>query len=246
MQIDTWDYWGEKDPYFGVAGSNLSQETFWESGKQYVDGLLKTIREHISPDFLSNRVLDFGCGCGRVVIPLSDQFHKVVGLDTSESMLKEARANCTADNVQFFSGLSDLRGDFDLVHSTNVLIHIRPREGRRIIKILLSHLRPDGILILQFYARCRVNPLLRGLVRLRYAMPWLNSLRNLLKRRPLHEPAMELYVYNLTRILELLSAYSITNIHLQTWTDHDFTSLRIYGQRKGAVGFQCKELPFEY
>jgi SAM-dependent methyltransferase len=227
MQIDTWDYWGEKDPYFGVAGSNLSQETFWQSGKQYTLNMLKEIWSN-NPGHTIQRALDFGCGCGRVIIPLSKYCKEVVGLDTSESMLKEARANCTADNVQFFSGLSDLRGDFDLIHSTNVFIHISPREGRRIIKILLNHLRPGGVFVLQFYARCRANPLLRGLVRLRYAVPWLNSLRNLLKRRPLYEPAMELYVYNPARILELLSAYSIESALIKTGIDHDFMSVVIY------------------
>lgn len=226
----TWEYWGEKDPYYGVFGAEKSQEEFWESGKQYVADMLTTIRTHIFNEFNPTRALDFGCGPGRIVLPLSDKCREVVGLDTSESMLREARANRKASNVHLINKLSDLQGDFDLIHSTAVFIHIPPREGMRIISNLLDHLAPGGVLVIQFYSRCTANPLLRILVRLRYLIPLFNKIRNALKGRPLAEPAMELYVYDVLNIIQTLSP-SIVNLYVEAGRDGDFMSLKIYGQR---------------
>ena len=48
------------------------------------------ITRHVDPTFAPSRTLDFGCGVGRVAIPLARRFEHVVGLDVSPGMLTRA------------------------------------------------------------------------------------------------------------------------------------------------------------
>src|SRR5690348_8156867 len=104
MSTDSeWEAWGARDPYYGVItlpkfrSAALTPETraeFFRSGHDHVAHVLATIRTHIDPAFAPQRVLDFGCGVGRVLIGLADIAPEIVGVDVSPSMLAEARRNC--------------------------------------------------------------------------------------------------------------------------------------------------------
>lgn len=58
-------------------------------------------------DFLVNKfnidksktLLDLGCGTGQICFPFSPYFNKVVAIDISEGMIKEARAEMVARNI---------------------------------------------------------------------------------------------------------------------------------------------------
>src|SRR5436190_21944086 len=100
---DEWEDWGLRDPYYGVLTDdklrrrNLTDEAldqFFRSGKDDIEHLLHIASTRIDPAFTPQRALNFGCGVGRLLIPLAGIAEEVVGLDVSESMLKEARKNC--------------------------------------------------------------------------------------------------------------------------------------------------------
>jgi 2-polyprenyl-3-methyl-5-hydroxy-6-metoxy-1,4-benzoquinol methylase len=46
-------------------------------------------------DFAPRRVLDFGCGVGRVTLPLARRVDAVVAIDIADSMLS-LRASCSS------------------------------------------------------------------------------------------------------------------------------------------------------
>ncbi len=155
-----WERWGAQDPYFGVLTSPLFRQqemtddaraVFFASGHAHVAQVLNTCRAHLAPDFVPGRVLDFGCGVGRLVIPFASVAHEVVGLDISPSMLVEAARNCqeqSAFNVQLLPSddtLSALDGSFDLVHSSIVLQHVEVRRGRVLFEQLVQRVRPGGL-----------------------------------------------------------------------------------------------------
>src|SRR5579859_5974028 len=103
-----WRKIGETDPYFGVLDhpkyhlDNLTDDVraeFFASGVYHVKHISQIIREHIAPQFQPARVLDFGCGVGRLVIPFSEWATVVTGVDVSEAMLNEARHNCNSRNI---------------------------------------------------------------------------------------------------------------------------------------------------
>jgi 2-polyprenyl-3-methyl-5-hydroxy-6-metoxy-1,4-benzoquinol methylase len=127
-----WEKWGQKDPYFGVLthdkyrSQNITEEAkkeFFESGRSYISHVLEVCRQQFDRGFTLKRALDFGCGTGRLVIPLAGIAEHVVGLDVSDSMLKEAFKNCnkhSAINVSLLKSndnLSCLDGSFDFIHS---------------------------------------------------------------------------------------------------------------------------------
>jgi SAM-dependent methyltransferase len=155
-----WEDWGRRDPYFSVLTDpryrrgNLTEPAkreFFESGRIHANHVMHVIRRHVDGDCAPKRVLDFGCGVGRTLIPLAQVAQEVVGLDVSPSMLQEAKRNCEErgiTNVQLLAcddELSLLTGAFDLIHSYIVFQHIPIDRGRAIFFKLLQHLKPGGV-----------------------------------------------------------------------------------------------------
>jgi SAM-dependent methyltransferase len=241
-----WDKWGEIDPYFGVLSSdeyrsdNLNEESqaaFFRSGAEHIDRTLATVREHLDADYRPTASLDFGCGVGRLVMPLAGLSKTVVGVDVSDHMLAESAANCRKnkiENVSFVKsddGLTKLAGKFDLIHSCLVLQHIPTNRGMQLLQGLLQHLEPGGVVVIQFYYRCDAPKLIRALVKLRYKLTIFNAIRNLLRGRPLREPAMQLHTYDIEAVITLLEAAGVRSIYLSPFRIPDFQSVRLYGQK---------------
>lgn len=91
-----WEKFGKYDPYFGVLThdkfhkinlTDENKEEFFKSGFDYIDDVLEKIRSHIDQSFTIKKALDFGCGVGRLVIPLANVAKEVTGVDVSDSML---------------------------------------------------------------------------------------------------------------------------------------------------------------
>ena len=241
-----WDKWGETDPYFGVLSSdeyradNLSDEhraKFFNSGSDYIDRTLATVREHLDSDFEPVNSLDFGCAVGRLVIPLAHLATTVVGVYVSDHMLAEAASNCAQRNVENASfvksddNLTRLHDSFDLIHSCLVLQHIPTKRGMQIIDALLRHLRPGGVVAIQFYYRCDAPSLIRALVKLRYKLPIANMVRNILRGQPWREPAMQLHTYSLEEITSKLKAVGASSIYLYPFAYGEFQSVALYAQK---------------
>jgi SAM-dependent methyltransferase len=233
-----WKDWGEKDPYFGVLTAekfrkrNLTDEAkaeFLDSGRGYVDYVLAMLRKHIDPGFAPRRVLDFGCGVGRLVIPFARLADEVVGVDVSEGMLAEARRNCEAagvGNVKLVpsdDALSALDGQFDLVHSVLVFQHIDPQRGREIFRRMVQVLAPGGAGALQFtYAKSRYAERNGQPPQLR--QPLMRSLKSAVRRalRKMDagvDPEMQMNVYPLNELLFILQSSGVREVHTE-FADH--------------------------
>ncbi len=158
-----WELWGRKDPYFGVLTDpryrkeNLTDDaraTFFASGDIHVHHVLG-LAERVAPGLQPRRILDFGCGVGRLVLAFAANADEVVGVDVSEAMLIEAGRNgrergltnitlCKSDDE-----LSLVQGPFDLVHTAIVLQHIPPERGNQIFRELVARIRPGGVGVIQ-------------------------------------------------------------------------------------------------
>lgn len=156
-----WEQYGKNDPYFGVvshdefkANSNesIDKDRFFNGGNDYVSNIHKKIEKFIGSPFRPKKSIDFGCGVGRLLIPISSFSHNALGIDVSESMLKEAEKNCNShdvSNVDFLhsedcAGLEE--NEFDFIHSFIVFQHIPPRLGLEILTNLLKATKTNGIM----------------------------------------------------------------------------------------------------
>lgn len=233
-----WQQWGEQDPYYGVLTAdrfrarNLTDATkaeFFESGRQHVDHVLAMLRNHFDAGFTPRRVLDFGCGVGRLVVPFARIAEQVVGVDVSQAMLAEARRNCEAAGLRNATlvpsddGLSAVQGQFDLVHSVIVFQHIDSKRGREIFRRMLQHLAPGGAGAVQFiYAKAayaerdgQPPPAVAGAIRT------LKSLarRAFRKVAASVDPEMQMNVYPLNELFYMLQSLGVRRLHAE-FADH--------------------------
>lgn len=241
-----WERWGGSDPYFGVCSDETfradsmsaeSRAVFFASGEAHVSRILRDIERIAGAEFSLASVLDFGCGVGRLVIPFARRAGRVVGVDISPSMIAEAKRNCSAaqvagiEFVESDDGLSRIHGTFDLVHSYIVLQHIPSTRGRNILHALADRVAPEGVLVVQILSACTAPRLTRWIVRLRYAFPPANWLRNLLRSRPMFEPAMQLHVYDLSVVKSDLEQRGFVCSQVDEAFD-GFCSTLVYARRK--------------
>lgn len=240
-----WEVYGEKDPYYGVVSrpeftreflSKDGKVDFFQTGEKYLEATLDVVKENFGPDFHPERTLDFGCGVGRLAIPLSYLSQSVLGVDVSASMLEEARTNCTErgiTNISFVQGddaLSQMSGGFDFIHSFIVFQHIPRHRGEQIFVRLLELLSEGGIGVLHFtYAK---DLSLSRLFKYRFykMFPFFWSLRNLVKGRP-QRPMMQMNLYDLNKLFSLLQDYGCHNCVVR-FSSHGTKGVILYFQKQ--------------
>ena len=103
------------------------------------------------------RVLDAGCGTGRVAIELDRRGMKVTGVDLDPAMLDAARAKrpdlawVGADLADLDNPAVELTGPFDLaIAAGNVMIFVAPGSQERVVAALAHQLMPGGLLLAGF------------------------------------------------------------------------------------------------
>lgn len=257
-----WRAWGRQDPYFGVITDqrfrresldDAALEAFFRSGRSHVNHVLQVCRAQLNPKFAPKRVLDFGCGVGRVLVGFAELAEEVVGVDISEAMLSEARANCERRGAKGVvlcesdDDLSRVDGRFDLVHSVLVLQHIEPLRVRRIVGQLCARLADGGIAALHVtYAKgwfgesfgqepapaAAPEPTLRQ--RLAMARAALFARPPAVSRHVGHDPEMLMFPHRLNDLLFSAQRAGARTCHLE-FTDHGGElGVFLFFQRKAA------------
>jgi SAM-dependent methyltransferase len=240
-----WDLFGKTDPYYGVLTSdkfkkeNIDENAikdFFEYGQNYIDFVIRTIRNHLDDTFQPDRCLDFGCGVGRLVIPLSPISNSVLGVDVSESMLKEAQKNCHdryLENVEFIKPddqLSNISGTFNFINSFIVFQHIPRRRGEYILTKLIKLLAENGIGALHF--TYYVNQKCRILNYARKIIPHLYNVMNLIKGRDFNYPYMELNYYKFNKLLKILQDNNCNNCYIRFTNHPNMLGVILFFQKK--------------
>lgn len=163
-----WRALGDVDPMFGVLsdpakyGGRWAIDEFYETGRAHVTKLRRILAEH-DVTFDRGDCLDFGCGMGRLTIPLAAHFSRTVGVDVARSMIGDARRHVPADvDCRFVvNSHPDLRefpsGAFDVVHTCLVLQHIPPDVSVQYIAEFFRVARPGGLVVFQLPAETRTE-----------------------------------------------------------------------------------------
>lgn len=250
MKTDrAWAWWGTNEQYFGVLtderflSSNLTEDqldAFFESGRTHVDSVFELVAKHFSRDANIEQAVDFGCGTGRLLIPLARRAKHVIGVDVSPSMLAEAKENCAAagiENVKLvasseFLGCPEER--FDLLHSVLVFQHIRKGAIERILTNLLARLETNGIVAVQMLYSSDRSALRRVVTGIKNRVPFGHRLANVIARGRRAFAPMEMNLYDLNRLVGFFYASGIRDLHLRVSMDGDFGNIMILGQKTTA------------
>lgn len=161
----SWASLGKNDPFFSVLTkgrfwrSRITKQRideFYESGREEVRRLLKTLARN-SIDHTSLRTcLDYGCGACRISRWLAEEFETVYGSDVSEDHLKIGRKylkKIGVSNVQYhrLKGLGELANlpKVDLIYCVIVLQHNPPPVIHWTITQFMKALNPGGVAFFQ-------------------------------------------------------------------------------------------------
>jgi|SRR5579884_1532037 len=238
-----WEKFGRDEPYFGVLAEEKftahkigeNRDEFFASGRRSVSRIIHRFEEHFGA-LVGGRVLDHGCGVGRLALPLAECFSEVVGLDISPSMLAEARSNAkrlAATNVRFVLAddeLSAADGGFDFVNSYMTLQHIRVRRGIRILSQLISKVKPGGGFHVHFSVRTdRLRS--RALWWASHHIPGVKIWQNICAGRRWNAPAMQMNNYPLNRIIVLLASHGIGDLLISTEHHANFLTCSVMGRK---------------
>jgi predicted O-methyltransferase YrrM len=158
-----WNELAKRDPYYAVLShprfSHADRDPerlkeFFESGDQWIEEVVKVIKSRLRSDFAPDVAVDFGCGVGRLMLPMARHCRQVVGIDVSEPMREIAAKNLKARNVRefkIFHSVEDLARSgvqADWINSFIVFQHIPPVKGMQILDVLLACLRHGGFVSL--------------------------------------------------------------------------------------------------
>lgn len=148
--IEAWQRDGENGGH-GIHPLPVDSPEWWALGEAQA----AQVDEYAEPGDL---VIDFGCGYGRLSIPLVRAGYDVLAVDASQAMLDGLAARVEVAGVQIDALLSDGSELLDIVDhaighraavviSRAVLIHHDYAGVERLVGQLASVLRPGGILI---------------------------------------------------------------------------------------------------
>lgn len=245
-----WEQYGKAEPYFGVfttddyLNKNLTEEKlaeFFRSGEVQIDFTVDEIKRHIDPDFAPRRCMDFGCGVGRLVIPLARRFESAVGVDVSPSMLEEAKRKCREANLENASfvesddTLSRVTGKFDFIHSYIVFHHIPVPRGMALMKRLIELMNPDGVAAIQFIYAEDIAPFQRfknWILRRSSAAMYLWCL---LKGRSTQLAPMQFNRYSFNSLFNLLERNGCDRAYLRLMRmgPHAGSAILMFQKRRG-------------
>jgi 2-polyprenyl-3-methyl-5-hydroxy-6-metoxy-1,4-benzoquinol methylase len=212
------DRFAAREPYFSILTdpaflrARLTPERereFFASGEAVVSWMLAVIDAGIAPQFAPMSVLEYGCGIGRLAVPLARRPGSVTAVDRSTAMLDLAKAESSRRGVDhivfqtpdelFASGRT-----FDLVTCYHVLQRLRRHAALALMRRLTALIGHDGVGVFQWPYRASEDGLVRATRWLRESAPGINPLVNVIRRKPAWDPFIPTHTFDLNVGLAVL------------------------------------------
>lgn len=144
--------WRDADPVkINPMREHVSEDAYWESGHQQAELVAQYVPE-------GGTVLDFGCGDGRIAIPLAKLGRHVHAVDAAPEMIERLEHNIAVMHVNsgmiatwVSDGMDDLWpeavGSYDAVNARAVFIHHAHADVAKLVHNLKATIKPGGFLI---------------------------------------------------------------------------------------------------
>ena len=125
--------------------------TLYDASHDFVAEYGKGLLEFV-PKNDGQTILDLGCGTGTLTVQLADVCHKVVGVDSSQSMIKKAKKQFSNIEFKVCDALTlPFENEFDVVFSNAVFHWISDHDT--LLKSIHKVLKPQGLLVCEFGAK---------------------------------------------------------------------------------------------
>jgi SAM-dependent methyltransferase len=147
-----------------VAGTD-DAVWFVEAGKRAAESLTSLLTKHGVTFHPSTRVLDFGCGCGRVLRHLLHLPAELHGCDANPTAVEWCAEHLPFAKVAVNALESPLDHDaetFDVIYALSVFTHLPPHLQTHWVSELRRVLKPGGVLVLSLHGDATVRHLSRA------------------------------------------------------------------------------------
>jgi 2-polyprenyl-3-methyl-5-hydroxy-6-metoxy-1,4-benzoquinol methylase len=143
--------WEARSKLFGASLRSVLFKGLPDAVNEHLDKWHKDIILHSIKNKNELRILDVGCGYGRLSSLILERFSEaeILGIDMCENYVKlyVERMGRPAW-VERIENIPDRLGTFDYIICVTVLMYLDLENLRKAISNLLAHLKPDGTLVL--------------------------------------------------------------------------------------------------
>lgn len=146
-----------------------------------------------------DRVLDFGCGIGRLTEPISKLCKEIIGIDISDEMIGHAIKYCKNKNI-LFKSLNNEEGQglplncIDKAFSFIVIQHIEKPKAFKVLFNILKSLKIGGQMLIQFPNLEKSEDMYKRYLKAK------NILGGLQPRMEFYTPIEIKYIFNLLKM----------------------------------------------
>jgi trans-aconitate methyltransferase len=137
--------------------SNVQQwnANLYDSKHKFVSQLATETVELLSPK-VGERILDIGCGTGHLTQDIASYGAEVLGIDSAETMILQARENYPDLQFAVMDAINlEFKGEFDAVFSNAALHWIKQPE--KVIAGVWKSLKPKGRFVAEFGGKGNIN-----------------------------------------------------------------------------------------
>jgi len=229
-----WDAFGRIDPYWailtvpGKERGGWDPEEFFKTGLREIEQVMLIIQQ-VGVKIKRDKMLDFGCGIGRISQAFSLYFKEVYGVDIAPSMIEQAkRHNRFPDKCKYYL-IQDATTSFfpnnmfDLIYSNLTLQHMKWWYTKHYLAEFMRILSPGGLLIFQLPSPVFPNKRWRFIHLIRRALndaigifPYSTKVVYSHVSTPL---IMEMYFRKEKDVLNYLSGIGGKAVYIHRWKD---------------------------
>ena len=222
------DAFAAREPHFAVLTAprflsrNLTADTereFFASGEGIVDWILRVIDAGLVPEFAPMTILEYGCGIGRLALPLARRPGSVIAVDRSPAMLARAREEArrqALEHIEFLDPhqLFTSGRRFDLVVCYHVLQRLRRDDAMALVNRLSALIAPGGVGVFQWPYRSDATVTVRAARWARERLPAANAFANRFRGKDASVPFMPTNLMPVTALMGSFEPPGFRTSHL--------------------------------